>query len=413
MNTFKSLTLFFLFYVAIACSDSHEPETYRSINLDLKSQEAVEASNQFGFNLFGILSKETNENLMISPLSISQALCMVSNGANGSTFNEMTSALSFPDYQIGELNDANQTIRDELLGADSKVTMDIANSIWYRDSYPISADFVSSNQVYYDADVKALDFSDGARAKEIINDWVNSKTKGRIEEIVEEINDAHMMFLINAIYFKGRWTYRFDKENTKDDAFFLMDGSTIHVPSMSVEADLGYYSGAAGKCVSIPYGNGHFEMVIAMPNNGEGLAQFVDNLNDAQWKEMTDNMVERGVALSLPKFSFASKQQLNDPLIALGMSTAFSDRADFSLMNENGISDLKISKVLHKSFVEVNEEGTEAAAVTSVSMELTSIGGEGASIIFNVNQPFVFAIREKDTGVILFLGQVYQPEAAN
>ena len=406
----KLLSIILLIGIA-SCSSGDEPSNqYRPIELNLKAQQTIESSNQFGFNLFAELTERKPENLMISPFSISQALDMTWNGASNTTFDEMTSVLCLPDEDAEIINQANQAIREALIAADSKIDLGIANSIWYREGYPIASDFLAFNKNYYDAEVEGLDFSKKEESKTTINNWVDDKTKGRISKIVDDITPGHVMFLINAVYFKGKWTYQFEKDETQDRAFNLINNSSVDVPTMHVEADLAYYEDAACRYVSIPYGNAHFEMIIALPNEGSSLPDFIAQLDDEAWGEVVNQLEIKGMSLFLPKFTFKNDLKLNKPLIDLGMTSAFSDGADFSRMNADGIPELKIDKVKHKTFVEVNEEGTEAAAVTSVEVVYTTIGQGGSPMVFNVDRPFLFVIREKDTGAILFLGQVYQPE---
>lgn len=393
--------------MVVACeSDEDVVKPYKPINLDLKAQSVVVASNQFGFNVFNEMTDGSDDNLMISPLSISQALSMIWNGADGLTFDEMSSVLCFPDEPTETINQSNRLIRQSILNADSRVKTNVANSIWYRDSYLVVDDFIETNERYYDAEVTPLDFTQAEASKKTINNWVNNQTNGRIPTIVDQISADHIMFLINAVYFKGVWTYQFDKEKTANDIFHLNDGNTIQVPMMNMEADLDYFSDELCSGLTIPYGNEHFEMVIMLPAESTSLPELIEVLDDERWNDYMLNKTTRGIELSLPKFKFENDLKLKSVLTKLGMETAFSDAANFS--NVGG--GVKISKVKHKTFVEVNEEGTEAAAVTSVEVTLTSVGGDSSYNQFKVNRPFLFAIREKDTGAILFLGQMYNPQ---
>ena len=405
----RALIILTIFSLAVtSCHKEEISNKYEPINLDLKSQALVESSNQFGFDLFKSTIKNSEEfqNIMISPLSVSQALGMTWNGASGATRDEMTNMLGFDIANAGELNEANQSIRQALLSADRKVDMNIANSIWYRQGYSVNPEFIKTNEDFYNAVVESLDFSQGEESKRIINQWVSDQTKGRIPEIVKGISDDHVMFLINAVYFKGKWKYKFQKDDTGDEKFYLENGTSITTKTMKQSADLMHFSADDCSGIAMPYGNGHFEMIVILPNEGIDVSSIVGSLDDQKWSDYLNSFTEKGVEVWLPRFTFECKQKLNEPLKALGMKTAFTSRADLSKI---GPGKLLISKVQHNTFVEVNEEGSEAAAATSVEVELTSIGGGGLPLLFKVDRPFLFAIREKDTGAILFMGQVYNP----
>ncbi len=408
-------TLFLLFVVLImsSCTKSQveEPTEYRAIKLDLKSQEILQSSNEFGIDLFKkvIENTEESENVMISPLSVSQALGMTWNGARGETRNEMTDVLGFSVDNDKELNESNKTIREALLNADNLVETNIANSIWYRNTFQINSGFVDINKQFYDAEVRPLDFGDAEGSKETINNWVNDKTKGKIPEIVDEVTPDHIMFLINAVYFKGKWKYEFKKDDTVDEPFHYVDGTTEDVKMMVQETDLDYFNATGCSGIALPYGNEHFRMIVLLPDEDTKLNDFVAGLDENTISGYINSFQQRGVKVWLPKFKFECDLELKKQLIKLGMVRAFTGSADLSGMGTP--SNLVISKVKHKTFVEVDEEGTEAAAVTSVEIELTSVGPGGSAIPFIVNRPFVFLIQEKDTGAILFMGQVYEPKS--
>ncbi|NPA36939.1 MAG: serpin family protein [Chlorobi bacterium] len=402
-----SISVLFLLSLYACSETADDPQEYSPIVLDLKSQELVNTTNDFGFDLLRVVVAEENEkNVIISPMSVSQALGMVWNGAGGVTRDEMTRMLGFSVDNEQELNSFNKTIREALLGCDNRVDINIANSVWYRNTYSVKQDFVDVNREYYDAPVEALDFTD-PRSKDVINDWVNDKTKGCIPSIVDEISPDDIMFLINAIYFKGKWTYQFDKNNTVDEPFYFVDGSSNDVKMMVQENTLEYFGKAGYKGLILPYGNGHFSMVIILPDPDVELKNIVEELNVQELDDEIKNATETNVKVWLPKFSFEYKSELKPLLIKLGMVTAFSDMADLSGIGTS--LNLEISSVKHNAFVEVNEEGTEAAAVTSVTVGYTSVGPDEGTPEFKVNRPFMFLIREKDTGTVMFSGQVYDP----
>ena len=410
----KSVKIVFLLLFVISgysCTESQEvkPKEYSPIKLDLKSQEILQTSNEFGISLFKKVVEDTEEpeNVMISPLSVSQALGMTWNGARGETRDEMTNVLGFSVDNDKELNESNKIIREALLSADNLVETNIANSIWYKNTFQINSGFVDINKQFYDAEVRPLNFSDAEGSKKTINNWVDDKTKEKIPEIVDEITPDHIMFLINAVYFKGKWKYEFKKDDTVDEPFHYVDGTTEDVKMMAQEADLDYFSTTGCSGVALPYGNEHFRMIVLLPDEGVKLNDLVAGLDENAISGYINSFQQRGVKVWLPKFKFECDLELKKQLIKLGMVSAFGN-ADLSGMGTP--SNLVISKVKHKTFVEVDEVGTEAAAVTSVEIEITSIGPGGGAIPFIVNRPFLFLIQEKDSGAILFMGQVYKPE---
>ncbi len=358
--------------------------------------------------MFGkIVETEQDKNIFISPLSISMALGMTYNGAAGATLEAMHETLEYGDLTIQEVNESYQSLIELLTELDPEVIFDIANSIWYREGFPVENDFLTTNQDYFDAVVRALDFN-RSDAVDIINAWVDENTNGKIEEIVDSpIDPLTIMFLINAIYFKGTWTYEFKEENTVTEPFTLADGSIADCQMMSHKCDHNYFENEQFQAIDLPYGDAGFSMTILLPKPEVNIDSLTAQLNNETWNSWLGSFSEREVNLFLPKFKLEYEILLNDILSALGMSIAFDPgQADFTKINTNG--NLYISKVKHKTFVKVNEEGTEAAAVTSVEISRTSVGETG--IIMRVNHPFIFAIRENHSGTILFIGKIVEPE---
>lgn len=393
--------------MSINCSDSSTNTDIRAIrDLTYSEVELKESSNQFGLKLFGkIVETEQDKNIFISPLSVSMALGMTYNGAAGTTLEAMHETLEYGDLTIQEVNESYRSLIELLTELDPKVIFDIANSIWYREGFPVENDFLTTNQDYFDAVVRALDFSSDDAA-DIINAWVNENTNGKIEKIVDKpIDPLTVMFLINAIYFKGTWTYEFDEENTTDDIFYLPDGSEKECKMMSHKCDHNYFENEQFQAIDLPYGDAGFSMTILLPKPKVNIDSLIVQMNNETWNSWLGSFSEQEVNLYLPKFNLEYEISLNDVLSALGMSIAFDPgRADFTKINSAG--NLYISNVKHKTFVKVNEEGTEAAAVTSVEISLTSIGND---ITMRINRPFVFAIRENHSGTILFIGKIVEP----
>ena len=389
--------------LSLAACDLFGTQPREIILRDLSSveREIVAADNTFGFNLLRALQAETpDETLFISPVSVSFALGMTLNGASGATYDAMAETLGKAGLTETEVNAAYQSLMELLTGLDPKVVLEIANSIWYREGFDVRPEFLDVNRTYFDAEVRALNFDDPA-APDVINGWVDEKTKGKIEEVIKEIGADVVMVLINAIYFKGDWAYRFDEDDTRDDTFTNADGSTTPVKMMRQHATLPMASTERYTALDLPYGDSLYSMTLVLPGEGVTVDDLVADLDADAWADLTGRLTPREVDVELPRFKIEYETSLEDALSALGMEVAFTDAADFSRIRESG--GLKIDDVIHKTFVQVNEEGTEAAAVTAVVIVETS-----APIpqVFRVDRPFVFAVRERHSGTVLFLGKV-------
>jgi serine protease inhibitor len=375
------------------------------IVLTAHEKSLVVSNNAFGFDIFRKIntSESADKNLFISPLSISLALSMTYNGANGDTRSAMQNTLRFPDLTGEEINTYFHNLSQTLLNLDPTVNLEIANSIWYRQNFQVLPDFVNLNRTYYNAEVQALDFDNPGSAN-TINHWVAGKTHDKITKVIDALSPDLVMLLINAIYFKGQWTYDFDKQGTTDGPFYASSTEESTVPVMHQKGTFNYYSNDSLQLLEMPYGQGNFSMMVLLPANGHSVSSLAAGLTAETWDNWTDHLVKANVEISLPRFKFEYEKILNDELTALGMGVAFSDMADFTGINSTG--GLKISFVKHNSFVEVNEDGTEAAAVTVVGFVTTSLPPEPSVIIFNADHPFLFAIRETTTNTILFMGKV-------
>ncbi len=381
----------------------NEPETV-SINTDV-----VSANTRFGFDLFNELRQtEENKNIFISPLSVSIALAMTLNGASGETEEAMTNTLQLQGLDSESTNVGYAGLRGALQTSDPKVTLTIANSLWARQDVPFNQDFLQRNAEYFSAEISTLDFMD-PNTLTTINQWVNTNTNGKIPKILDEINSDLVLFLINAIYFKGTWQTEFDPAHTRDGTFYLATGDEKQVPMMTRSGDYRYYENydEMFQAISIPYGDGRMSMYIFLPYRESDLNTFLGRLNSEQWENWIAQFHEQEIFLSMPKFKLEYEKTLNNPLQSLGMEIAFAPgRADFSRMAdlETLGKNLYIGEVLHKAVVEINEEGSEAAAVTSIGIRATSLPPQ-----FVVNRPFFFAIRDNETKTVLFMGNVVNP----
>jgi serpin B len=375
--------------------------------LSLAEGKLIEADNAFALKLFREINRQEGDtNIFVSPLSIAMALGMTYNGAAGTTQQAMQHVLELQGMSIEEVNQSYRDLIDLLRELDPMVEFLLANSIWYRNTITFEQAFLDINQQFFDAEVRALDFSDPG-ASGIINGWVNENTKGRIPTIVPEVIPADIiMYLINAIYFKAQWASQFDESLTTAGPFTLKSGFQISTDMMwhSEAASIGYYREAGLTVVDLPYGGRAFSMTILLPDSHDGIDALLDEITGANWSLWTGSIDSTARVVSLPKFTLEYKLTMDDVLKSLGMGVAFCNPgpADFTKLRPGG--DACISYVDHKAFVEVNEEGTEAAAATVVA-----IGESAAPMDVLVDRPFVFVIREKFSGTILFMGKIMNP----
>jgi len=363
----------------------------------------IESGNPFGFELFReIVRSEEDVNVFISPFSASMALGMTLNGAAGQTETDMRETLGFAGWDQDDVNASYRSIMELLLSADPATVMEIANSIWYRDDFSVLAEFISANQDYFDAEIRSMDF-DSPDAPDIVNAWVSENTHGRIPDIIDRINPATVMMLINALYFKGTWHYEFNTANTRDDFFTFPGGGSAACKMMQQKATLSYMENDAFQAVELPYGNGRFAMTIFLPKSGHSHLDLAASFTIGNWQSWKAQFSSRELTLQLPKFKVEYEIRLNDVLAGLGMAVAFDPAgADFTKINPEG--GLYISLVKQKTFVEVDEKGTEAAAVTVVVIDRTSAGP--LEILMRVDRPFVFLIREVTSDAMLFMGKI-------
>lgn len=368
-----------------------------------QEKQLVSSGNTFGLNVFGALHRSApDENLFVSPLSISMALGMALNGAEGETRDAMAKTLHVAGLDDATINASYQSLMTLLRGLDPKVTFDLANSIWYREGFSAAPTFLDVNRKYFDAEVRALDFS-APSAPGVINDWVSRKTRGKIPTIVEKIDSRTMMYLLNAIYFKGDWSLPFERQYTRAEIFRNADGTRSQVQMMRRDGTISYRQTKDFGVVDLPYGDSLYSMTIVLPSENTIPDKLIAQLDADGWAAMVDDLNPARLVLRMPRFKFSDDRSLKDVLSALGMQPAFDPAvADFSRIHKQARQmQLHVSQVRHKSAIEVDEKGTEAAAVTSVVVGVTSMPPE-----FHVDRPFLFAIRERHSGTILFMGKV-------
>jgi serine protease inhibitor len=402
-----------------ACSDSTgvAPLTRLPRDLTVAELRVIDGSNTFAFDLLReLVAQSDSPNVFISPLSASMALAMAMNGADGDTWTQMRDALGFSGLEEAEINRAYRDLIGLLLGLDSKVQVGIANSVWAAlQGPPLLTDYQDRVRAHFDAEVRTVDFTDPA-TRTAMNDWVASATNGRIEEMIEVLDPSILVFLLNAVYFKGDWRDRFPRSRTAPAPFTLADGTSRQVDMM--DGDVGYryvvgHGPGAISGVELPYSRDAFAAVAILPPAGMPMAEFVAGLDPGVWADWMadfDDQADRedtrgpGILVRLPKLEVEWADSLIAPLQRLGMVDAFDDiLADFRRMT--GQPGLFIGEAFQKTFLKVDEEGTEAAAATGIAMP-TSVP---PSVTFD--RPFLFAIRERFSGTILFIGVIGDPGA--
>jgi len=410
----RNLIFAFFAIIALTQCNSDESKTILSepIKVELTSteQQIADEGLSFSMRLFSEVLKESGgvDNVIVSPLSLNIALAMVWNGADGETRKAIQEAIGMSQFHADEVNEFFKKLKDALLQTDPTTKLAIANSIWTHTNFPVKQTFYDLNNTWYDAEVSVLDFKD-ASTPSVINSWCSNNTNGLIKEMIKEIPSDAVMYLLNALYFKGIWSdgSGFIKKNTKNEPFQKADGKSITVSMMSQNSHQLYYADERLSLTSLTYGNGAYRMVFILPSHGT-VEELVDRLTENGYlTSCLNHAYTYNLNIYIPKFKIEYETEFNNPLTALGMGVAFDKQnADFS-----GISDVDvyISKVKQKAYIDVNEEGTEAAAVTSVEMGVTS-ADPGETATFRADRPFIYFIQETSTGVILFAGKTGEPK---
>ena len=401
--------------ISIGMAQSEKERVTSPDVADSDLSDLVAGNSAFAFDLYQAIS-EKEGNLFYSPYSISLALAMTYAGARGDTEQQMADTLHFilsqdrlhPAFNALDLELASRGEGAE--GKDEKgFRLNIVNETWGQEDYKFMDQFLDVLAENYGAGMRLLDFINAPEESRItINDWVSDQTEGKIEDLIPSgvIDAMTRLVLTNAIYFNAAWLHPFNEEVTDDGTFLLLDGGEVTVPLMRQTESFGYADGEGYQAVELPYDGRELSMVILLPETGQFDA-FEDSLDADFVDTITTALAYRQVALTMPKFEFESDFSLVDTLSMMGMPVAFSGAADFSGMTGN--RDLFIGEVLHKAFVSVDEAGTEAAAATAVVMELTAMPEEPVEV--TVDRPFIFLIRDIETGAILFVGRVMNPSA--
>jgi serpin B len=384
-----------------------------------REMSAVRNNTKFALELYGKLESQQG-NLFLSPYSISTALAMTYAGAKGETERQMAKTLNFNLY-----SDSNDTTRIYFIpvlhktfggiiqqlnesGEKGGYELVVANALWGQKDYKFLPEFLTLVRENYGGDLQQVDFAAQTEpARKTINAWVESKTKDKIKELIKPgtLDSMTRLVLTNAIYFKGKWESQFKPERTQDSPFVLLDGQKVNVPMMNQTGKFGYMETNDIQALEMPYVNNDLSMVILLPKKLDGVKGLEKELASDNLAGWLGKIHKREVQVFFPRFKMTSEFELAKLLGAMGTPDAFSGKADFSGMTGN--RDLFISAVVHKAYVDVNEEGTEAAAATGVTMKLTSVSEPPP--VFNADHPFIFLIRDNLTGSILFLGRVANP----
>jgi serine protease inhibitor len=397
--------------IMISCEKSNsndQPGDPVNITTEVYQKEVIDSANRFAFDLLrpAMNDAKGTENIMISPFSITSALSMTLNGAAGATLEAMRKTLLLDGKTLEQVNSTYLKLMTDMIPVDERVVVEIANSVWVEKRLTVKQPFITDLQTWYKAESRNIDVSD-PNAVKTVNDWIAGKTHDKITDMLSELNSDLAMLLINAVYFNGKWRYAFDKANTRNQSFYVASSDPKDVPMMNQTENFKTVISNNITLIELPYGQGNYTMVVAMPDENISTTDVANALTPSMWQEWIDLLAQNThkTDLSMPRFKYKYKRLLNDDLINLGMGVAFSDFADF-----NNISNqkLQISRVLHQSFIDTNEEGTEAAAATVVEMINTSIEPVD-NMVVTLDHPFLYFIRETSTGTILFMGKVGDP----
>lgn len=389
----------------VGCDPVTQPdnEVAREIKLNAAQQARVSQDNEFAFDLLRKTMADSEEsNVFLSPLSVSIALGMALNGAEGDTEEQISAALKLSNLTTDEINKYYRIMQSELPGLDSKTKLSISNAVWYNEGFSVKSDFLKLNADHFNAYIKMLNFKE-SYALDTINNWCSRSTNGLIPTILNSISPDAVMYLMNAVYFKGMWATKFDKSKTFETGFTNDKNEIVKVNMMTLKDTFNYAEDQHAQYLQMPYGNKAYSMTVILPLNKQTPADVLAQLSTDKWNDIQRNLSVNEVDVYMPRLKIENTFSLKNVLSEMGMPVAFTEFADFS-----GVSDqqILISDVKHKTYITVDEDGTEAAAVTSVEFTTTSMP---TNPVFYVNKPFAFVISEKSTGVILFAGKIGNP----
>jgi serpin B len=400
MKKVKNLTLAAtLFFLIASCNDSNTVTPNKQLNAI--PANFSEQTSEFAFDFLKKHNavENANKNYFVSPLSLHIAMGMLLNGAEGKTKEEIQTGLRVSS-DLTTTNGIYKDLIENLPISDPKVTNTIANSVWYRNTFSVEKSFLDILKTSFNANAYAEDFNNTATVSKI-NNWASDNTNGKIKKVLDQIEPAHVMFLMNALYFKGDWKIPFKTENTQDATFDGTVGSK-NVKMMNMMEKVKYANRESYQAIDLAYGSGNYSMTILLPNTNTSISGVLNSLSVTEWKNLNSALQEQKVIVGLPKFTLEYETNLNKVLENMGMKTMFSDAADLSKIAPPA-GKLKVGFVKQNTFVAIDEKGTEAAAVTTIGVEVTSVP---IMPEFICNRPFLFFISEKQSNTILFAGKI-------
>ncbi len=402
------ILLFAMFAMAlcnVSCdkAGTEEPtdNPYKKLKLSTRSTEIARQGNDFAFRFLENINESTSEDFVISPLSMQFLLGLILDGAKGETAEEICEVLGYGAGEIDDVNEFCQSLLKQLPELDKKTKLALANAVVANKFFPLLDSYKSMVTEYYDAEVSNMDFSKNKETTKKINKWCSDNTNGLIPEIIKNVDPTMLAYLMNATYFKSTWKEKFPKGSTAKVPFTSVDGSQVSVEMMRNEKHFNYQDNDVLRGVNLPYGNGAYSMMVILPADGKTLEDVTEYLNAESWADFKRSMVRCHVDLWLPKFETKFEIKLNDILSAMGMPSAFDPKkADFTAMSKAA---LRLSLVKQNAVIKVDEEGTEAAAVSFAGMETAAAPGQ--HIVFHADMPFLYLITESSSGVVLFAGK--------
>ena len=383
---------------------SSDKNPYKALSLSTRQSEFVTTGQNFSLNFINRVQMDSEKDYVISPLSMQFLLGMILDGTDNNTADQICNTLGYGKGEVKEVNEFCRTMMDQLPKLDKNTKLAIANAIIVDEGWPLYDSYKKDVQKYYDAEVSNLDFSKTKESAAKINKWCSDHTEGLIDKILEETDPDMLAYLLNALYFKSVWSSPFDKDLSAKENFTFADGKVDKVRMMKTERDMGYVKKEVCDAVRLPYSNGAFSMIVLRPMNGNGVSEVTKWLAKNGLEAVTNSIRERNVELWLPSFETKFHINLNEILAAMGMPDAFDgSKADFSKMSKYALC---LSFVNQDAYIKVNEEGTEAAAISSAGVyKNTSVAIPEAPIIFHADKPFLYLITEKSSGAILFAGR--------
>lgn len=389
--------------IPVADPDGPDDNPRKELELSTRSAEFLRQGDAFSFEFIDRINADSDKDYIISPLSMQFLLGMLLDGARGETADEISAVLGYGKGETDAVNEFCLSMMQQLPQLDKKTDISIANAIFVDDGWPLLESYKTAVSRYYDAEIDNLDFMDNEGSLRRINGWCSEHTNGLIPKVLDEVNPNILAYLMNALYFKGQWASKFQAEATVDEPFTDGTGNRVKVPMMKQWGKQSYTGNDIFQAVRLPYGNGAYAMTVLLPRKGYGISDITAALKTQDWKAFCDRMREHEVDLWLPKFETRYHVVLNDILSRMGMPSAFDGvKADFKGMSDYALC---LSFVQQDAFIKVDEEGTEAAAVSVGAIEKTTAIGPDDTVVFHADHPFLYLITESGSDAVLFAGR--------